>query len=362
MRILQVIQRPQLRGAEIFASQLGIELIKLGHHVDFVYLFSKETFDLKFPLNYVPLNGNEKIRFFDFGAFARLAKIVSEGRYDIVQANAGDTLKYTVLSKLLFSWKCPLVYRNANKMSSFLRSRIQRKLTQFFLERTDWVISVSDNCRQDIIELFPKLTAKCSTGPIGTYKFDEIAPIEKNSSDGPVLINVGSFVPEKNHDFLIKVFSAYVNEEPNARLWLVGDGRLKEQLVRLTKELNIEGKVVFWGYRDNVISILKSADVMVMPSKIEGLPGVILEAFSCGVPVIASAVGGVPEVVVNEQTGLCLQQFVLKDYIYGLHQMVRDKEFRERVKSNGRRLAWERYDMVRIAQTFLQTYKKIQDV
>ena len=87
MRVLQLIQKPQLRGAEIFACQLSKEFADQGTHVDVVYLFENGNFALQFDLNFIPLHASQRSRLWDLKAYKRLSKIIQEGGYDIVQAN-----------------------------------------------------------------------------------------------------------------------------------------------------------------------------------------------------------------------------------------------------------------------------------
>lgn len=357
MRILQLIQRPQLRGAEIFACQLSSELMNLSHDVDVVYLFDQENKLYQFDLNFISLNANQSNRFWDFKAYKKLADIIELGGYDIVQANAGDTLKYAALSKKIYHWKAKLVFRNANKMSAFISSRAHLWFNQFFLRQVNFAISVSENCRQDLIDLYPKFINKSATGTIGTYAFDDIMPIETDTQN-QIWINVGSFVPEKNHQFLIEIFANYLKKYPNNELWLVGDGRLRSDLEEKSEQLKVTKSVKFFGYRADALSLIKRADVMVITSKIEGLPGVILEALACGTPVVASSVGGIPEVIKNNATGYTLESFDVADYIRTIENLLNGDQY-SIIAENGKSLIKNKFLMPKIAAEFEKIYLRL---
>jgi glycosyltransferase involved in cell wall biosynthesis len=361
LKILQIIQKPQLRGAEIFACQLSEELLKLGHTVDIVFLYGSENTKLEYELNFLPLLGNQSKRFWNFKAYKRLAVLIEKGNYDIVQANAGDTLKYAALSKRLYKWNAKLVFRNANKMSSFIQSKPHLWLNRFFLKQMDYAISVSENCRQDLIGLHPRAKAISATGTIGTFDFGSLEAVEK-STNNKVWINVGSFVKEKNHRFLLKVFASYLMEDQENELWLIGDGPLRVHLEEQAKSLGIEQNVKFLGYQKNAVAFIKAADIMVMPSKIEGLPGVILEALSCGTPVIASAVGGIPEVVLNDQNGYVIEGFNEEEYLSKIKKVLNDKDLRINMGKNAQKLIQEEFLMPKIAKRFEEIYKNILKV
>lgn len=360
MKILQLVQRPQLRGAEIFACQLTRELVSRGHEVVIGMLFNdggalKELFP---DLTFAPLGGNEKRRLLDFHTYRRLRDMIRSEGVDIVQANAGDTLKYAAMSRILYGWKAPLVFRNANLMSGFIRGRIHSRLQGLFLARCDNVISVSELCRRDLVGIFPAFEKRSETIPIGTYDFDDVAPVER-PGDGPVIVNVSSFVPEKNHLLLVEIFAEYVNRHRRGRLWLVGDGRLRGEVEKRVADYDIRDRVVFWGATRSAVSILKAADVMLLTSRIEGLPGVILEAFACRVPVIASSVGGIPEVIENERTGFLAKNFEVTEFVSYLEKLTANRDLRDSIVTAARISFEEKFRMETVASRFLATYERI---
>jgi glycosyltransferase involved in cell wall biosynthesis len=361
MRVLQIIQKQQLRGAEIFACQLSTELMLSGVTVDVVFLFpGEDKLSSKFPtLRFISLHANRQKRFWDLDAYRRLSEIIIEGRYDIVQANAGDTLKYGVLSKMIHRWRAKLVFRNASQMSLFIRKPWQRVLNQWLLKKCDFIISVSENCRQDLIAFYPPAATRSETITIGTYTFRDILPYSHEKREDIVLINMGSFVPEKNHTFLLTLMHAFHQKHPGSKLWLVGDGPLRKELEHRAEALGLKDSVIFWGYRSDNIALLKAADVMVMPSKIEGLPGVILEAMITGVPVIASAVGGIPEIIKTGETGFVISSFRVDDYMHALESVLFDKVKRALITTNSEQLMKEQFTLPSIATKFKRRYEQL---
>jgi len=120
----------------------------------------------------------------------------------------------------------------------------------------------------------------------------------------PVICAVGRLVPVKRFDILLRAYAHVLARVPAAKLVLVGDGPLEAKLRHLAVELNISHAVTFAGYRSDARQLLGGADVFVTSSAMEGLPIVLLEALAAKVPVVATAVGGIPEVIVPQVSGL----------------------------------------------------------
>ncbi|MBL6444765.1 glycosyltransferase family 4 protein [Fulvivirga sp. 29W222] len=359
MKILQVIQKKQLRGAEIFACQLSEELIKLGHEVIVVAIYPGEAL-LPASNPIVQLNRQLKWRFFDLKGWRLLARLIEEFKPDLIQANASDTLKFVVFSKMVFGWRFPIVYRNANKMSDFIRSFFSYKFNALLIKQVSLVISVSEACRTDFVQLFNIDADKVQTGTIGV----NIASIGNCSKDlefifekGPVLINIGSLVPEKNHKGLLNIFSRLHRAHKGIQLIILGTGNEKGVLVERVKQLGLQNNVHFLGSRTDVMEILKKADALVMPSNIEGLPGVILEAQYAKVPVVAYNVGGIGEVIVNRVTGFLVEKGDEEGFILSVSEALSNVRLCNEIIENAYENVLNNYDNVLIAKKFVEMYK-----
>ena len=361
MKILQVIQKPQFRGAETFACQLSVELKKLGHEVDVLFLFGTDDEKLPYPLNFIHLNASIKKRFWDFNAYKKLNTIITKGNYDVVQANAADTLKYTVFSKFIYGWQSKLVYRNANKISDFMTTFLKKGLNKLLMKKVDAVASVSQECFQDFVSFYPSFYKTIECLPIGVNL--EIPPSYSSlteigiTSVGPFLLNVASFVPEKNHGGLLRIFSKLLIDYPSAQLLLIGEGKLKSSIETLADELNLNNNLHFLGKRNDVLQIMPCCDMFLLPSLIEGLPGVILEAFATRLPVVAYNVGGIKEVILDNETGYLIDKNNEIQFYEAIKQCFSDNK--KTLQESAYSLVYNHYSNAILAKRFLKFYQNV---
>lgn len=317
-------------------------------------LFSGEVLDL---------NASKRKRFVQLAAWQRLAKIIREFNPDIVQANAADTLKFSVFSKIIYGWRTPIVYRNANKMGDFIDSKVKRIFNQFLLNKCLGIASVSELCRVDFLETFNFKCERTRTLSIGVnsdlnqYDFPE--DLKALKGEGPLLINVASLVPEKNHNALLEIFTDIKKQSPNAKLLVLGDGHLKEELKGQIKSMGLGGSVHLLGYRKDVLPIVQHADLFLLPSLIEGLPGVILESFMMKTPVVANNVGGISEVVRDEQTGRLIEPGDTKGFAAACKVLMADAAYAEKLANQAHDLVNTEYLNSIIAKKFESFYEEL---
>jgi glycosyltransferase involved in cell wall biosynthesis len=361
MRILQIIQKPQLRGAEIFASQLSNHLLDAGHEVKMMALLSGDA-ALPFKGELIRLNRPLKKRFFDWKGWKELSNVIKEFGPDVIQANAGDTLKFAILSKIFYRWKTPVVFRNANKISDFMTTPLKLKLNDFFVRRLSYVISVSELCKNDFKAIFHFPDNKITCVPIGVERsvidIDLTPDVKPYFNNRPVFIHVGSFVREKNHEGLIDIFYQVSRENSSAVLLLAGDGPLRRSIQQKVISLGLEKQVHFLGYRSDVLTLVKNADAFLLPSLVEGLPGAILESFYAQTPVVAYNVGGISEVL-NKDTGFLIQKGNQQQFAKAILDIVSKPELKSELTDQALQLVISKYDNVIISNKFLSIYKTL---
>lgn len=358
MKVLHLIQKPQLRGAEVFTSQLATHVNQSGNSAVVVSIFPGSA-ALPFKGTMYNLQGKAKHRHWDIKAWRKLATIIKKEQPDIIQANAGDTLMYAVFSKLFFRWQQPILFRNASTISLYIKTAMAKKWHSLFFGRAAKVISVSHASATDFATVFPQYANKIVTIPIGIEQFQVTDKEMGHQKKAPVLVHVGGFTHEKNHLGLLRIFELVLKQLPAAKLHLVGDGPLKNIIQAEVQQRGLDKQVTFYGFQKNAVQFMKDADVLLLPSNIEGLPGVILEAFFCRTPVVAYNVGGIKEIVLPDETGRLVTKGAEEAFANSVIEALQVTEHNKKMIENAYTLVTTHYLNTAIAQKFLHTYEAV---
>lgn len=160
-----------------------------------------------------------------------------------------------------------------------------------------------------------------------------------------VILCVARFVPDKDHQTLVRAFDLAFAKVPDAELWLVGDGPLKNRVEFGLRRLACENRVRIFPGGPDLLPFYRQASVLALSSLREGLPNVVLEGMACGVPVAATAVGGIPEVVEEGRTGFLSPASDPQALSASFVRLLADDDLQERMAHEARRVALEKYSM-----------------
>ena len=150
-----------------------------------------------------------------------------------------------------------------------------------------------------------------------------------------VIGSIANFYAEKNIFFLISSFKKLIQEKEDLMLVIIGDGRERKKIEICIQEKELQGRVLLLGFIENASQYLKAFDIFVLPSKKEGFPFVLLEAFLAKVPIIASDVGGIPEMVTDEKTGLLFEVNNEDKFIMQIKKLLADVQLKNQLVENG---------------------------
>lgn len=179
-------------------------------------------------------------------------------------------------------------------------------------------------------------------------------------TNAPVVGCVGALVDHKGHRYLVHAAADIVRAVPDARVVILGEGDLRDELTRMIHELGLERHVLLPGFRPDVLSLLKGVDLFVMPSITEGLGTSILDAMACSKAVVASAVGGIPEVVETGITGLLVPPRDASALGSAIVRLLRDPALTGRLAQAGRASVERRFTADRMVEDTLDVYRRLR--
>jgi glycosyltransferase involved in cell wall biosynthesis len=370
MRILQLVTRRQRRGAEVFAAQLADTLAQKGHELLVLGIYPP-------PAN--PLSGSSVVTAdlttassgkLSVSRVQELARAIRSFDPDVVQANGSDTLKYSSLVKKLYRGRWPLIYRNISVASRWLRYPGQRAWGRWLLRSVDHVAAVSEESGADFGRTYRLPPARISVIPIGTWVPESLHPESTRArlaalasipDSADILVHVGSHSPEKNHLWLLDAFMAIRARRPEAHLVLLGDGPLRPTIeAAIASNERLRGWVHVLGNRPDAGELVGGADVLLLPSLVEGIPGVILEAAAHAVPAVATDVGGIHEAVRRGVTGVLVPLGDREGFVDGVAGLLADPAARARMGAAAREHVREHYDMERVVDAFEHLYERLR--
>jgi len=172
----------------------------------------------------------------------------------------------------------------------------------------------------------------------------------RHNGGPPRALALARFVPDKDHDTLVRAFARVNSSLPQAELWLVGDGPLREAVGRQADALLPPSSIRFFPAQVDVRPLLHQAGLLVLSSVTEALPNVVLEAMAAGLPVVATSVGGLPEVVAHGETGLLAPPRDPGALAQALARLLADATVRAEMGAAGRSRAVQEFSLVAMVE------------
>ena len=172
------------------------------------------------------------------------------------------------------------------------------------------------------------------------------------TSDHILLGEIARLNRQKGHVYLVEAAKGVVKIFPKVKFLLIGEGPLREKLQEMVDENGLTDHFLFLGLRTDVKELLNLLDIMLLPSLWEGLPNVVLEAMACGKPIIASAVDGTPEAVVDDVTGILIPPKDPRALEKAIITLLNDRDKLKKMGENARKRAEESFSIQRQIENF----------
>ncbi len=244
---------------------------------------------------------------FDPLVVTRLYRLIRGRRIQLVCGNMDKEVRQAGLAARLAG--VPLIRRRGTDMP--YPNKLRHRLVNRHLVRL--IIVNSRAIRETLLRGNPWLSsAKIRLIYNGFPEPPEVTPSGRGEvlrefdllGASPVLGHVGLLKERKGHEVLFRALPELLSQFPRLALLVVGEGELRESLEELAEGMGIRGSIRFTGFRDDISRLMGATDLLVLPTHNEGFPWVLAEAMSLGKPVVASRVGGIPELVQDGRTGL----------------------------------------------------------
>ena len=245
------------------------------------------------------------------------------------------------------AWDIPAIAVSRGWTGETRKVRLYEWLDRRHLRLMDHVVCVSDGqaekvrrlcrvpeSRLSVIRNSARLAAFEKRDPAARDRLRSFFPSDSGVSQ--IVLAAGRLSPEKGFDVLIESAATICHQNPTVGAALFGDGALRGALERQVAKLGLTHRVVLPGFRSDLDSLIGAADVIVLSSFTEGLPNVALEASAAGVPVVATAVGGTPEVIADGETGFLIPPGKAEPIAAKIGELLRDPGLRARMGVAGR--------------------------
>ena len=318
----------------------------------------------------VPSFRREVCPWHDLRAFIRLLGIIRAGRYDVVHTH---TSKAGVLGRVAARLAGTPVVVHSPHGSIFSSHYYGRAglATIAWVERSaglfaDRIIPLAQGALEDYLRhrLAPrrKYTLVYTGMEVDRFKGARVDLRAKRVQLGlppavPVIGMIAQLTPEKGHDIALRAFSQVVKTVPDARLLIVGEGNQRGAIEQDIRDLGLGFHTVLTGYRKDIPEILSAVDISLHPSHMDGLPRSLVEAMLAGKPVVATSVGGIPEVACDGETALLVEPGDSCALAAALLRLLGDVDLARRLGEQGRESASGRFSLDRMVDEWLGVYK-----
>ncbi len=236
-----------------------------------------------------------------------------------------------------------------------------RKLEKFMIRlinnNSSFVTAVSKNVRENVITLGIK-PDKCTIVPNGVNLpfFNVHRSYVKNPRK---IVFVGRLIDNKGPQILVESANILIKKIPDVKFFIVGEGPLRKKLEKYSQKNYLTKNITFLGGLEDIREIMKECDLYVRPSFADGMPLGVLEALASQLPVVASRIDGITEIIQHGKTGHLVTSGNGKELAEAIYELLMNPSYMEKISKNGFELVQSKYDWTHIATEYEKYYKKI---
>jgi glycosyltransferase involved in cell wall biosynthesis len=314
---------------------------------------------------------------FEFKRLIKLALLINNYKPHIIHTFQAPANNYGMLASAFNQKIKKIVSRRSIDLIETQGSFIKKSLNRLSYHMSDIVVCNSHALYDDFIDRYGK-----NINVMAIHNGIEMPHINESESlsilkqefslpkDSVVLCTVGRLVPKKNHRLFLDTAREVINTYPECYCLIVGDGPLKDEIHSYAKEIGIDDHVIFTGMRDDVIRILRMADIFIFPAfhekEAEGLPNAVMEAMLCGVPSVVSRASGSEELFNDSEAGFIIGESGYmsgpgpkESYVEKALMLLHDNELRRKMSDKGKAIVKEKFSVQAMVNNFENLYDSL---
>ena len=366
-----IVCYPVKGGSGVVASELGLALSSAGvevHFFSYALPFRLTGFDSKFIFHGVEVSNYPLFKYppYTLSLATRLAEESKRVGLDIIHVHYAIPHAISgYIARQILGPDGPKLITTLHGTDITLVGQDPsfRAVTKFSMEVSDALTTVSKYIHDRTYESFAiKKPIKIIPNFVDITRFkpdqEGCDRSEFAAPDEKIIVHMSNYRPVKNADDVIRIFRI-VNEKIPSKLILVGDGPEAPNVLSLAEQMGLKEKTIFLGGQDMVESVLCKADLFLLPSASEAFGLAALEALACGVPVVGSIVGGLPELVINGEVGYLEPIGDVEAMAQRSIEILSDDELRQSMSKNARRLTVEKFDTRDIVKEYYRFYEEV---
>lgn len=363
IKVLEVVQSLGVGGLEKVAAILALKCDKERFEFIVCCLGPKGAVALELEAAGIRVLSLDKESGFDLGLSRRIARLIKSEKVDILHTHNQRPQFYGALAAWLARVPAYIHTRHSKNEPDNYKNMV---LSRFAGRFADKVVCVSDEVYRYESEKLRAPACKLTVvkNGIDTNRFIKdpatgaaIKGLLGIGAGTKVVGTVGRLAKVKNQAMLIDAFAQLQKSVPDSRLVIVGGGPLEQELKMRAGQSGAGGSIIFLGERKDIPALLGMLDVFVLSSLSEGSPVVLLEAMACGLPVVATRVGGIPELIKDEVSGLLVPSQDLAAMSAALSRLLTDEPLRGRISEANRKRAVEEFDVKRMCREYVGLYE-----
>ena len=362
MKVLHVISSGGMYGAEAVILDLSRALHRMGHGSE-IAVFANSALPnaeletrartCNIRTHGIPCTGQ-----LDRSVPAQLRHLVRTQGFDVVHAHGYKADVYAFWA--MHATGIPTIATCHNWVDGNLTLRLYGRVDRFVLKRFAAVAAVSDGVRQRLIGAgVPPERVRCIRNGVD---LTELSHIERTNDTASGHIRIGIVArlsPEKGVDLFLRAAAIVAQARPETRFFVAGEGPERANLEQCIADLELQDRALLLGRQDDMPAFYRQLDLLVLSSRYEGLPMALLEGMASGLPVVATAVGEVPEVIGQGKVGKVVAVEDVSAIASATLELIRDRDRLREMGARARARITAEYSADRMAAEYLNLYTSV---